>query len=139
MSFERTLAAGYAARLAAALLLVVLPAAAAEELVLTARPGLCILQQADTRQCVMGVELKWRGPVGDYCLYQSGAGGAPLDCWRDEGAGELRTRLASEQDVAYWLQVPASKERLAQITVRVVSLAQRRPERRRRRHAWTPL
>ncbi len=118
--------------------LVALPASAADEPVLTARPGLCILQDAETRECVMGVELTWRGPAGDYCLYQS-ALAEPLACWTGQDQGQLKARLASEDDVAYWLQVPPSDERMAQVIVRVVSLAQRRPERRRRRHAWTPL
>jgi len=111
---------------------------AQEEPVLTARPGLCILEDPETRECVMGVELTWRGPVGDYCLYQSEVE-KPLACWSGESSGELKSRLVSEQDVAYWLQLPPQEEHLAEIVVRVVSLAQRRPERRRRRHAWTPL
>ncbi len=115
-----------------------LPVPASDELVLTARPGLCILKDPDTQECVMGVALSWQGPAGNYCLHQSGVA-EPLACWTGQSAGQLQSRLASEDDVAYWLQVPPSDEHLAQILVRVVSLAQRRPERRRRRHAWTPL
>ena len=113
-------------------------AAAQDEPVLTARPGLCILKDPETRQCVMGVELSWRGPMGDYCLYQSVVR-EPLACWEEQSAGELQSRLVSEQDVTYWLQRATSEEQLAKVVVRVVSLAQRRPQTRRRRHAWTPL
>jgi DUF3019 family protein len=119
-------------------LLLATEAAAQDEPVLTARPGLCILKDPETRQCVMGVELSWRGPVGDYCLYQSVVR-EPLACWEDESTGELQSRLVSEQDVTYWLQRTMSEEHLAEVVVRVVSLAQRRPQTRRRRHAWTPL
>ncbi|CAA0081497.1 Uncharacterised protein [Halioglobus japonicus] len=120
------------------LLLLAQPVAAQDEIVLTARPGLCILKEPQTRQCVMGVELSWRGPVGDYCLYQSVVQ-EPLACWAGKAAGELQSRLVSEEDVTYWLQRTLSQEHLAEVVVRVVSLAQRRPQNRRRRHAWTPL
>ncbi len=113
-------------------------ALADDRLVLTARPGLCILPDADTPQCVMGVALEWRGPTGDYCLYQSGRR-EPLACWEGSRAGESQARVASPQDVSFWLQEEGSVQALAQITVRVVRLAQQRPERRRRRHAWAPL
>lgn len=119
-------------------LLLATQATAQDETVLTARPGLCILKDPETRQCVMGVALSWRGPVGDYCLYQSVIR-EPLACWEDVSAGELQARLISEQDVTYWLQRGTSGEHLAEVVVRVVSLAQRRPQTRRRRHAWTPL
>lgn len=104
---------------------------------LTARPGLCILKDPQSQQCVMGVELSWRAPSGDYCLHHSSDPEA-LFCWQDAVAGEHRTKLASREDVDYWLQRGASETHLAEITVRIVSLAQRRPE-RRRRHAWAPL
>ena len=111
--------------------------ATAQEPVLSARPGLCIMQDADSQECVMGVELSWRGPAGSYCLYHSNAA-APLRCWDNSTEGTHSTELASREDVSYWLQRPPADEHLAEITVRVVSLAQRRPE-RRRRHAWAPL
>jgi hypothetical protein len=106
--------------------------------VLSARPGLCILQDPESKQCVMGVELNWHGPEGNYCLYDS-TRSHPLACWQSSSTGEHSTELASRQDVAYWLQQDDSDSRLAEISVRIVSLAQRNPERRRRRHAWTPL
>ena len=110
----------------------------ADEVVLTARPGLCILKDPESQACVMGVQLDWSGPVGDYCLYDSTAS-APLACWQQREGASHAAELASRDDVAYWLERGASDERLAEVSVRVLSLAQRRPERRRRRHAWTPL
>ena len=123
------------------LALMLLPAplhAEPEQAVLTARPGLCILKDPETRECRMGVALSWTAPQGDYCLFQSASSDA-LACWTRETSGEHRTELVSEEDVAYWLQRGESPEHLAEISVRVLSLAQRRPQNRRRRHAWTPL
>ena len=127
MSFEhrgRVVPAG-SRRRGLAWILALLPLAGAatpaQDVVLTARPGLCILQDVDARRCVMGVELAWRGPPAEYCLYSSVAP-APLHCWETAAQGEWHTRLDSGQDVAYWLQRPRVRERLAQVTVRVLSL-----------------
>jgi hypothetical protein len=97
------------------------------------------LQQADAEQCVMAVELAWNSEAsGSYCLYHS-VSEAPLRCWEELRQGQHHSELSSREDVHYWLQRAPSQEHLAEITVRVVSLAQRNPERRRRRHVWSVL
>jgi hypothetical protein len=109
------------------------------EPVLTARPGLCILKDPDRPNCVMGIELEWRAELqGDYCLHHS-AGSAPLACWETSRAGVHQTNLQSRKDVSYWLVRGRRGDPLALITVRVLSLAERNPDRRRRRHVWSLL
>lgn len=109
-----------------------------ESVVLTARPGLCVLKEASTKACVMGVVLEWRAPAGDYCLYREGKQG-PLKCWEKAIAGSHKEALAASSDVMFSLHDRPGEEPVAQVPVRVLSLAQKRPERRRRRHAWAPL
>lgn len=111
---------------------------AEDEVVLTARPGLCVLKDATTKECVMGVRLDWRGPQGDYCLHQAGVE-EPLACWQQQARGGHDAALASAEDVVYRLRRVPSDYPVAQISVRVLSLAQRHPSRHRRRHAWAPL
>lgn len=111
--------------------------AIAEIPVLTAKPGLCIVQQSDVEKCVMAIELEWKAELSDsYCLYNS-LNPEPLHCWENVQLGLHHSELSSREDVDYWLQRPPSSGQLARITVRIVSLAQRNPERRRRRHVWS--
>ena len=115
-------------------------ALAEQDVVLTAKPGLCILQDASTSQCWVSVELSWRAATaGDFCLHHSLAPTEPLACWENASQQMHVAELVSRENVRYWLQRDASTEPLAPVTVRVLSLAQRQPNRRRRRHAWTLL
>ena len=109
-----------------------------ESVVLTARPGLCVLKDARTRECVMGVVLEWRAPTGNYCLAQAGKR-SPLKCWQQQHEGTHKEALAASSDVVFSLNEKDTSTTLAQVPVRILSLAQKRPERRRRRHAWAPL
>ena len=110
------------------------------EPVLTARPGLCILERPEAERCVMALDLEWQSAVaGSYCLHYSLAEQEPLHCWPEATSGQHHSELSSREDVSYWLQFKPSAEHLAQIRIRVVSLAQRNPERRRRRHVWSVL
>jgi hypothetical protein len=87
----------------------------------------------------MGVELSWRAAApGDYCLHDS-LSEQPLACWQQLPEGSHHGELISREDVQYWLQRPGDSTRLAEITVRVVSVAKRGPQRRRRRHPWSVL
>lgn len=112
-------------------------ATAAEEMVLTARPGLCIVKDAATSACLASVELSWQAPTADnYCLHSS-LEATHLACWDGATTGKHVTELVSRDDVRYWMQRPGSEQELAPVTVRILSLAQKQPNRRRRRHAWT--
>jgi len=87
----------------------------------------------------MGLDLSWRADsAADYCLHHS-TDAAPLACWQGTTEGAHHTQLSSREDVSYWLQRPQQNTQLARITVRIVSLAKRGPERRRRRHPWSVL
>lgn len=121
------------------LLIAVTTMADPDEVVLTARPGLCILQDPELSECMMALELKWNAARdSDLCLYHSRAD-APLQCWSSVSNGRFLSKLTSHEDVSYWLQRSHADQQLARITVRVVSLAQRNPARRRRRHVWSVL
>lgn len=139
MSFSRIFAAS---RLTSTLGIVVasfsLNALAAEP-VLTARPGVCLLERPGNSPCVMAVELSWNsnGP-GDYCLYSSQSDAA-IACWTSAIVGQQHAELASRENVSFWLQEVPDDQHLAEITVRIVSLSQRNPQRRRRRHVWNVL
>ena len=109
-----------------------------DQVVLTARPGLCVLKDTATKKCVMGVLLEWRAPTGTYCLHQKGVE-EPLKCWQQQSEGAHRQALVASADVMFALHSAPQGPLLAEVPVRVLSLAQRRPERRRRRHAWAPL
>lgn len=108
-----------------------------DDIVLIAKPGLCILQDAAVSSCLVAVELSWDARQSDdYCLHHS-TDSQPLACWQAEQQGQHIAQLVSRENVNYWMQKRDSREKLAPVTVRVLSLAQRQPNRRRRRHAWT--
>lgn len=112
----------------------------AAEILLTARPGLCLVEKIDDKPCVMSVLLDWRAVLrADYCLYQSVQDEQPIQCWESSEQGQLRHNLSSRDNVTYWLQLAGSERRLAPITVRIVGVQQRNPLRRRRRHPWSLL
>jgi hypothetical protein len=109
------------------------------EPVLTARPGLCILKEQDSSNCEMTVKLIWNTAVKDsFCLYSS-VSERSLQCWAAAREGQHHFELSSPQGVEFWLQRPNSNTKLAKITLRIVSLSQRNPQRRRRRHVWSVL
>jgi len=115
-----------------------LPCRAAEP-VLTARPGVCILSSPGKTECVMAMDLLWNSNgAGHYCLYSSQQD-APLRCWQRASRGQAHVELASAENVSFWLQQPPQETHLAEIMVRIVSLSQKNPERRRRRHVWSLL
>ncbi|PID54793.1 MAG: hypothetical protein CR978_02210 [Gammaproteobacteria bacterium] len=112
--------------------------AIAAEVVLTARPGVCLLDTIDDKPCVMSVLLEWHAlDAGDYCLYTSVNEGEPLRCWQQSKRGAARHHLSAKEHVQYWLTRGEHSRRLAPITVRIVGVNQRNPKRRRRRHPWS--
>lgn len=112
-------------------------AAAQSEPVLTARPGVCIVTDPAAPQCQMALDLMWNSALRNtYCLYSS-IHSAAMRCWAGAREGRHHFELASEESVRFWLQRPPAITPMAEITVRVVRLAQRNPERRRRRHVWS--
>ncbi|MFK7977807.1 MAG: DUF3019 domain-containing protein [Halioglobus sp.] len=110
---------------------------AQEDMVLTARPGLCILKDPSMAACIVNVQLNWQAKeAGSFCLHSS-TQTEPLHCWRDAKSGEHTAELASKADVKYWMQAADSTRELAPVIVRILSVAQKQPNRHRRRHAWT--
>jgi len=111
----------------------------AGEPVLTARPGVCILESRAKTTCVMALELTWNSNgAGNYCLHSSQQEAA-LQCWSLATGGQEHVELASPENVSFWLQEVPDDQHLAEITIRIVSLSQRNPQRRRRRHVWNVL
>lgn len=112
-------------------------ASALEEMVLTARPGLCILKDPSMAACIVNVQLNWQAnSAGAFCLHASNRE-QPLQCWQNVKSGEHIAQLASRQNVRYWMQAADSSRQMAPVTVRILSVAQKQPNRSRRRHAWT--
>ncbi len=106
---------------------------------LTARPGLCILPSPDAEQCTLSVQLDWTAAAQvDICLYSSQTE-KPLQCWQGADRGRIISEVTASSGVEFWLQYPEQADRLAKVTVQIVRLAQRNPERRRRRHIWSVL
>lgn len=61
------------------------------------KPGRCVaLHQGQV--CYQRVQLQWRAQVGNYCLYQKGAG-HPLHCWQNVDAGDYVYAFASDTSV----------------------------------------
>ncbi|MFT4823574.1 MAG: hypothetical protein ACI9GB_000888 [Halioglobus sp.] len=113
--------------------------ALAAEPVLTARPGVCILENPGKTPCVMALELAWNNNgTGDFCLHSSQSS-EPLQCWISANQGRRHAELTSRENVSFWLQKIPDDRHLAEITIRIVSLSQRNPQRRRRRHVWNVL
>ena len=111
----------------------------AAEPVLTARPGVCILDDPKKAPCVMAVELAWNNNgAGNFCLHSSQSSEA-LQCWSSANRGQRHAELSSRENVSFWLQEVPDDKHLAEITIRIVSLSQRNPQRRRRRHVWNVL
>jgi hypothetical protein len=106
---------------------------------LTARPGLCILSSTEAEECEMVVRLDWHAAqAGDWCLHSSQQE-TTLQCWQQQFSGHISTKVIASANVVFWLQRPSVDTRLSRVTVQIVRLARRSPERRRRRHVWSVL
>lgn len=107
------------------------------KILLSARPGVCIIAKVTEKPCEMALNLVWKSRrLADLCLYSSTQKQAH-QCWSRAQHGSLHFQFESKVDVQFWLQKPEVSQRLELIEVRVLSLTKRKPERRRRRHVWS--
>ena len=87
----------------------------------------------------MTVQLDWTSATTEHiCLYSSQQTSS-LRCWTDANRGSLSNRVVASDNVRFWLQRDGDDTQLAEVTVQIVSMARRNPERRRRRHIWSVL
>jgi hypothetical protein len=119
----------------------VFPAAAADSpaVRLVVKPLLCVTDR-DAPVCTMTFNIRWKGETpADYCLNDS-ALIAPMRCWASALSGSHAQRREVSEAFAYWLGVPGSAERVAEVKIEVLRLdsADRRRE-RRTRHVWDVL
>ncbi len=95
--------------------------AAANEPVLTAQPGVCIVKNFNVDQCEMNLRLFWTSTNEEtYCMYSSTQTDA-LRCWQGAQNGTHNFDFNSSQSIAFWLQRPLNKTHLSKIKVRIVS------------------
>jgi hypothetical protein len=107
------------------------------QILLSARPGVCIIGESNNKPCEMALNLIWKSRQSvDLCLYSSIQNNTHK-CWSRAEYGSFHFQFESKIDVQFWLQKPEATERLELIEVRVLSLTKRKPERRRRRHVWS--
>lgn len=107
------------------------------QILLSARPGVCIIAEVNNKPCEMALNLIWKSrQLVDLCLYSSTQTQAH-QCWSRTQQGSFHFQFESKIDVQFWLQKPEVSQRLELIEVRVLSLTKRKPERRRRRHVWS--
>ncbi|MFT5483697.1 MAG: hypothetical protein ACI9GW_002355 [Halieaceae bacterium] len=87
----------------------------------------------------MPIRLDWQSNgLEDICLHSS-QNIESLQCWEQENSGFTTLKIYANDDVGFWLQLSNSDEKLAYVTIRIVRMARRNPERRRRRHVWSVL
>jgi len=127
--------------LIAAFLVATRPAAAADlpAARLLVKPLLCVLD-SDAAACSMTFNIRWRSPMAaEYCLNDS-ALSTPLRCWPSALSGSFAQQRAVSEPFFYWLGVPGSTQRTAEVKIEVLRLdsADRRRE-RRTRHVWDVL
>ncbi len=106
---------------------------------LVVKPLLCVTDR-DAPICTMTFNIRWKGEApADYCLNDS-ALAAPMRCWASALSGSLSQRREVSEAFAYWLGLPGSADRVAEVKIEVLRLdsADRRRE-RRTRHVWDVL
>ncbi len=123
-------------------LVLVLPAlfgtgnAHAEDMELTVKPVLCIIDSRNP-SCEMSFIVMWRsGSSGYYCLYND-FGDAPVRCWTEEREGQLTDERDVRQAFSFWMTSADGEVRLAQVDVEVLRMdSDDRRRKRRTRHVW---
>jgi len=125
--------------LALALILPALLAAGnvhAEEMALTVKPVLCIVDSRNP-SCEMSFIVMWQsGSSGYYCLFND-FGDAPVRCWNEEREGQLTDERDVRQGFSFWMTGVDGEVRLAQVDVEVLRMASDdRRRKRRTRHVW---
>ena len=107
-----------------------------EDVELTVKPVLCIIDNR-TPRCEMSFIVMWQsGTTGYYCLFND-FGDAPVRCWDEEREGRLNDERTVEQNFSYWMTGDDDEVRLAQVDVEVLRLdSDDRRRNRRTRHVW---
>lgn len=107
-----------------------------DDVKLTVKPVLCILDE-QTTVCDMAFLVLWESSVdGYYCLYNH-FGSSPLRCWQSESEGRHEERRTVERSFQYWLTVDGDEEPVATAAVDVMIAAPSdRRRSRRTRHIW---
>jgi hypothetical protein len=103
------------------------------------KPLLCVLDN-DSAACSMTFNIRWGSPMAaEYCLNDS-ALSTPLRCWPNALSGSFAQQRTVSEPFFYWLGVPGSAQRAAEVKVDVLRLdsADRRRD-RRTRHVWDVL
>ena len=110
--------------------------AAAEEIVLTVKPVLCIVDNRNPT-CDMSFLVVWQsGTTGYYCLFNDFADAA-VRCWSEQREGELSDDRSVEVSFSYWMTGTDREIRLAQVEVEVLRMdSDDRRRKRRTRHVW---
>ena len=110
--------------------------AAAEEIALTVKPLLCIVDNRNPI-CEMSFLVVWQsGTTGYYCLFNDFADAA-VRCWSEEREGELNDERSVQESFSYWMTGSDRETRLAQVEVEVLRMdSDDRRRKRRTRHVW---
>ncbi|MFO7287083.1 MAG: DUF3019 domain-containing protein [Gammaproteobacteria bacterium] len=127
--------------LAAALLCggVNLASAADESVMLSVKPALCITDRRENA-CELSIAVTWRSEIaGAFCLH-SDLAEAPIQCWNGATSGTVVEERVVSETFAYWLTDAASRERVAEARLEVMTTdSDDRRRNRRRRHVWNIL
>ena len=107
-----------------------------EDVELTVKPVLCIIDNR-TPSCDMSFIVMWQsGATGYYCLFND-FGDAPVRCWNEDREGRLNDERTVESEFSYWMTGADEEVRLAQVDVEVLRLdSDDRRRKRRTRHVW---
>lgn len=110
--------------------------ARSDEMELTVKPVLCIIDNR-TPSCEMSFIVVWEsGATGYYCLFND-FGDAAVRCWSEEREGRLNDERTVQADFSYWMTGADEEARLAQVDVEVLRLdSDDRRRKRRTRHVW---
>ena len=103
------------------------------------KPLLCVTDR-DSTVCSMNFDIRWKSEVAaEYCLNDS-AGNGPLRCWSSATSGKHQEKRDVSEAFVYWLGLPGSAQRVAEVKIDVLKLdsTDRRRE-RRMRHVWDVL
>ena len=110
--------------------------AIAEDVVLTVKPVLCIVDSR-TPSCDMSFLVVWRsGTTGYYCLFND-FGDTPVRCWSEERGGEVSDERSVTESFRYWMTGSDRESPVAQVEVEVLRMdSDDRRRKRRTRHVW---
>ena len=121
-----------------ALLPLLLPLAgiADEQVELTVKPALCIIDERSP-SCEMSFIVHWESSeTGYYCLYNDFEQ-APLRCWSEQQSGETSDERTVDEAFRFWMASDDKDTPLAVVAVEVLRLDNGDRRRKRRgRHVW---